>query len=381
MVTFHPPALRRNSGDNERRATWLELFYDLVFVIAVAQVSSRFDHDQTFRSMLHDIFIFLPVWWGWVGFVIYSNRFDTDDLTYRVLTLLQMFGALAMALTLHGALEGSAHAFALSYIFVRVILLISYARAWWYVPEARKVTSFYLLGFGTGVALWIASEFLSAPAEFWLWFAGLGLDFVLPWIAVRLLSKTPIDSKHLPERFGLFTIILLGEQMLAIARSIVGEHWTEPIIVAGIAAFVIAACTWWIYFVYLEFWQQSLCMNGGQPFIYGHLPLAVGLLICSVAVEHAIPEAAEHLSSFTTYFMVGGMALWLSAIALLDVTTTHSRQSNLFPWPPLVAALLMIVLALVGHLTSSMTLAAIAVILLASIVMEEWRLHAVGSHS
>ena len=113
---LEPPRLRTATAerDKERHATWLELFLDLVFVVAIAELGRSLAHDVTAHGFLRYLGLFVPIWWAWAGFTFYATRFDTDDLVYRVMTLLGMFGVAVLATTVPRAFAGHGNAFALA---------------------------------------------------------------------------------------------------------------------------------------------------------------------------------------------------------------------------------------------------------------------------
>src|SRR5919202_1348369 len=115
---FEPPRLRTMQEDEEeeRRATWLELFFDLVFVVAVAQASYILLDELTVSRLFAYLGVFVPIWWAWMGFTFYANRFDTDDLPYRLLILIAMLAIAALAVSPRHAVGGSSQGFAVSYI-------------------------------------------------------------------------------------------------------------------------------------------------------------------------------------------------------------------------------------------------------------------------
>jgi len=133
-----PPRLRTLETDGERRATWLELFVDLVFVAAIAEVASTLSADPTAAGFGRFLALFLPIAWAWSGFAFYATRFDTDDLVYRLLTLLGMFTVAALASTVPDALHGGQNAFAVAYVCVRLVLLALYARVYRDLPGAKQ---------------------------------------------------------------------------------------------------------------------------------------------------------------------------------------------------------------------------------------------------
>jgi low temperature requirement protein LtrA len=219
LQIINRPRLRSlENSDRERHASWLELFFDLVFVLAVAQVAYSFSHDLTISGALRYSAVFAFVWWAWVGYAFYANRFESEEALYRLLMFAGMLGIAALAMSVRGAFtpEGAA-AFTLSYIAVRAVLIILYARAAYYVPLAREFCVRYILGFSFGAALWLSSLLFAAPFRYWLWAAGFVSELLTPFINNRIINRTPFDTSHMPERFGLFTIIVLGEAVIGAA--------------------------------------------------------------------------------------------------------------------------------------------------------------------
>lgn len=129
MVVLRPPRLRAAEADAHRAASWLELFFDLVFVVAIAQLGAALDHDLSDGGVARFALLFAPVWWSWAGYTMYADRFDTDDVAFRLLLLAGMLGVAAMAVAIPAAFAGRSVAFALAYVAVRAALILRYARA------------------------------------------------------------------------------------------------------------------------------------------------------------------------------------------------------------------------------------------------------------
>src|SRR5512143_3233237 len=144
------PRLRTPQEGEERHATWLELFYDLVVVAAVAAVAQALSQDHSALGILAFFGLFIPVFWVWAGHTVYATRFDTDDLAYQLFTFLQMFAVVGMAVEIHHAWGGDTRAFCLAYLAARIILIALLVRARKHVPAARPFIRTYLRGFGAG---------------------------------------------------------------------------------------------------------------------------------------------------------------------------------------------------------------------------------------
>ena len=232
---LQPPRLRVGESDERpRRATWLELFYDLVFVVAVSQLAHRLSQDVSITGFLSFAALFVPVWWAWIGTTFYANRFDTDDIGRRILMGLQMLAIAALAVNVHHGLSTTSVGFALAYAASRVLLILEYLWAGWNIPEARPLTNRYAAGFSAGAFLWLISVFVPLPFRLELWAVGLLIDFITPISLGKLLLKMPPHPEHLPERFGLFTIIVLGEAVVAVVNGISGIDWNMTNILVAV---------------------------------------------------------------------------------------------------------------------------------------------------
>ncbi len=329
-----PPRLR-TVVESERTATWLELFYDLAFVAAVAMMGTRLVHDVTWPSIASYLGYFALVWWLWASHTFYADRYDTDDLIYRFLAGAQMVGVALIAVSVSLGEAGSTVVFAVGYTFVRVILLVLYARAYKHVPATRELVRGYLIGFGSASALWFVSIFVPEPYRFWLWGIAFAVDLATPYVLRRVQAAAPMDVSHLPERFGLFTILVLGESIVAVTVGLSHVSWQLSTTLVGILGLGTATCLWWINFDHLE---GSVVRRRGDRrnwrptvWIYSHLPLAIGLAIFGVSVEIAI-VAADHGHDYhdaQRWLLVGSVALALSAMAAIQVASVRVDRERL----------------------------------------------------
>jgi low temperature requirement protein LtrA len=320
---LEPPRLRTRGrdADEDRRATWLELFFDLVFVAAVGVLANELAAEPTTARFFAFLAVFVPVWWAWMGFTFYANRFDTDDLPYRLLMLLAMFAVAVLATTIPSVFDGATEGFPLAYVAVRCVLLTLYARASRHVPEARTLARTFLSGFGFALLFWIASLGLDAPWAYVLWSIALAIELVIPIPAWRLLRDAPVDRRHLPERFGLLTLIVLGESVLAVVLGVSTVSWDGGSAAAAASGFVIAAAIWWIYFDFLD--EGALTARGifgGLTYTYMNYFVVAGLTALGVGVKLAILAAGgDHHYDDTSWVLSAGLALAMFGLGVIQL--------------------------------------------------------------
>jgi low temperature requirement protein LtrA len=329
-----PPRLR-TLEESERTATWLELFYDLAFVAAVAMMGTRLVHDVAWSSIASYLGYFALVWWLWASHTFYADRYDTDDLIYRFLAGAQMVGVALIAVSVSLGEAGSTVVFALGYTAVRVILLLLYARAYKHVAATRELVRGYLIGFGSASVLWLMSIVVPEPYRFWLWAVAFAVDLATPYVLRKVQAAAPLDVSHLPERFGLFTILVLGESIVAVTVGLSHVSWQLSTTLVGILGLGIATCLWWINFDHLD---GSVIRRRGDRrnwrptvWIYSHLPLAIGLAMLGVSIEIAI-VAADHGHDYhdaERWLLVGSVALALAAMAAIQTATVRSDREQL----------------------------------------------------
>src|SRR5947199_4499871 len=224
---FRPPRLRTAAGEAERRhATWLELFFDLVFVVAIAELSHQLLVDHSLFGFLRFAGLFIPVFVAWQGFMAYADRFDTDDLGFRLAFFAAMLAIAAMAVLIGDVARGQRSTeFILAYVTLRSLMLALYARAWFAVPQARPLVRYYGLGYAVGVGIWLSSLVVPGPAKYLVWGIALTEELSLPPLTTRLHRRIRTSASHFPERWALFTLIVIGESVVAVALATAGARW------------------------------------------------------------------------------------------------------------------------------------------------------------
>jgi len=366
-----PPALQTGK-ERERHATWLELFYDLIFVAAVAQLAATLHDDYTIHGLLHFAFLSVPVWWAWAGHTFYLTRFDTDDLVHRLLTMVQMIAVAALAINVPGAFGATSGAFALSYTSIRAVLVAEYLRAGRHVPAARPLTNRYSAGFGAAALLWGLSVFLPVPARFFLWGIAIAIDFLTPITAGAIHFRFPPHQMHLPERFGLFTIIVIGEAVVGVVagEGKVGLAFVPGL--AGVMGLIIAFALWWGYFegvrgASIRVVASFEHVRRYQLWLYSHLPLVMGIAATAVGVRHVIGLAPlQPLETVPCWILsgaAGASCLALNSIFLASYPARRSRELQRYLIPQYLIALLGIATGALGDRIPGVAILAILMVL------------------
>jgi low temperature requirement protein LtrA len=315
----------------DRRATWLELFFDLVFVAAVAEVASPLRQDYSAAGLVRFTILFVLIWWAWTGHAVFANRFEANDAAQRALTLVQMFVVAVMAANAGDALDSRSSAgFAAAYAVLRLLLVLQYFRAR-HVRHTRALTTAYGTGHGIAAALWLVSALIPAPERYWVWAVAFAIDLGTPWLAVRHSVAAPPDAAHLPERFGLFTLILLGESVIAVMHGIEHqEHWSVPAASSAFSGMGIAFFIWWWYFdrAAVTSPRTVRCKADAirlQVWSYAHLPLYIGLVVAFVGIELFV-SVVPSPSLGAAQIAILGLALGLTALSLAVLTARSTRS-------------------------------------------------------
>ncbi|WP_231442845.1 low temperature requirement protein A [Brevibacterium zhoupengii] len=289
------PMRPRDPGEDSRAASSLELFFDLVFVIAVSIAASNL-HDTVTAGHLGDglgkyLMIFFAIWWAWMNFTWFATSFDTDDWLYRVMTIVQMGGVLILAAGIGPVFaDENFLILVLGYVLMRVVMIAQWLRAARHAGKARAATLTYACGIGIVQVLWVAWMSIDDPA---ISLAGF-LILVLAEVAIPVIAEargtTPWHPEHITERYGCFTIIVLGESMLASANAVFGAFEDSDDLVSlvslGILSLLVTASMWWIYF-WPPHHRAIGSFGGSLTYGYGHYVIfaAAGAFSAGVGIE------------------------------------------------------------------------------------------------
>ena len=297
----------RDPNEPHRTASTLELFFDLVFVVAISVASAQLHHALTEGDFVHGItsfaMIFFAIWWAWMNFTWFATSFATDDWLYRVLTFVQMGGVLTLAAGIPAAFEHGDFAIpVIGYIVMRIAMIAQWLRASRADEPLRSVTRRYAAGIAVVQLLWVGFLFIPASLQIAAFVLFALIEIAVPVFA-EYRHQTPWHPHHITERYGLFTLIVLGESLLASANAIVGAleevDTLGPLISIAVLTLVVTAALWWIYF-----WPPH---------------------------HHAITSFRRSLRyGYTHYFVFAAAAAFSAGIEVeIDLLTHHSELSNI----------------------------------------------------
>ncbi|MGP3947608.1 low temperature requirement protein A [Streptomyces sp. 7N604] len=322
----------RDPDEGYRTATVLELFFDLVFVVALAQGADGLHHaiveGHPGTGTLGYVAVFFAIWWAWVNWTWFASAFDCDDALYRIATFAQMFGALWLAAGVPEAYEGNFAIAVTGYVIMRLALVSQWLRAAAANPGMRPAALRFAIGITAVQVCWVARLALpqawAVPTFALLWM----VEMAIPWWAEHH-QATPWHPEHIAERYVLFTMIVLGESVLAATlaiQSAVAEHAsTSTLVGVAISGFTIVCSMWWLYNSrpagpFLHDRSRAFPWGYGHYAIFGAIA-AVGTGI-SVMIDHRAGKASEAVLSTAS---AGATVAIPTAIFLFSVWCVHIK--------------------------------------------------------
>lgn len=334
-------AVIRDAGELHRASTPLELLFDLAFVVAISRAAATLHHELSAgHGGVPALFgfgaVFFAVWWAWMNYTWFASAHDSDDVPHRLLTLVQMAGALVLAAGVSDALEhGDWLVVTIGYVIMRVGLVTSWLRVARDAPEVRARCVRYALGISALQALWLLR--LALPAD-WGWLAFVVLvacELAVPVWAERAWLRPIFHPRHIDERYGLFTIIVLGESVLSAAtgfQTALDEGGLTPELLAvGLGGLVLAFTAWWLYFDH----PGHLTPSPSEAFRWGYAHVVIFAALAAmgaglhVATEAVTGDAGARVAAMAVAVAVAGYLLGLVLVML--VTGAPVRSSLIYP--------------------------------------------------
>ena len=322
-------------------ATFIELFFDLVFVFGVTQLVGLLHHDLSWAGAGRSLLVFWMVWWAWTQFTWALNAANTNHPFVELGTLLATALAFFMAVSIPDAFGSGSLWFAITYVSVRLVGLTLYAVVALHHPSLRgAVRSFASLSVG-GLACAIVGGYLGGTPQLWLWGLTIFLDFVAA-VSAGDSEAWDLHVEHFAERHGLIVIIALGESLIVAAAGVVGTGFAGEILAVAVVAVLVTCALWWTYFPVAKPTMEKAVeavdaeRRSGMArdaYSFGHFPMLCGVVAYAVALEEALAHPTDALPATGRLAVALGLFLFLAGTAFGMWRTTGG-----VPWSRVLIA-------------------------------------------
>jgi low temperature requirement protein LtrA len=317
------------AGGDEHEVTPLELFFDLVFVFALTQVTSLLVHDPTWHGVLRGLLVLAAIWWAWTGYAWLTSTIDVDEGGVGLVMLTSMAMLLGVALAVPTAFGNDALLFGVSFLAVRVLHLVLYARVGRDDSDLRRALLRVAPTELVGASLLVGAAFVGGDVRLGVWVLALAIDYLGPTV-LGLGEGWRVAAEHFAERHGLVVLIALGESIIAIGVG-AGLQLVTGVIVGAALGIVVVSALWWLYFdVAAIFARTRLAQARGverarlarDAYSYLHLPLVAGIVFFAFGLETTLHHLHRALDLIPAVALCAGVALYLLGhVAFLRVTT------------------------------------------------------------
>ena len=372
---------RRIETGDDNRASALELFYDLVFVFAITQVSHLLLEHLTWEGAAQSAVCLLVVWWAWNYTTWFTNELEPTALAVRLVVIGLMLGSLLLAIAIPDAFGAHGLLFAGAYVAMQVgrQSFLTFVASQPGTMEARR-SGRILIWFAVAGALWLAGGVAEDGLRWALWLAALGLDYLAPLVRYRVPGLSPlgmdaweVETSHFAERFQLFVIIALGESIVITGVTTSEGELDTAVIVAFALAFLATAAFWWLYFDYVARIAErrlELAENRTQlardAYTYLHVVLIAGVIVAAVGDELVIAHPTDELPGPELAAVVAGPVLYL-----LGHVALRLRMTGTVSVKRLTGALACLAVAVVGLVTPALVVAALLLAVLVAVIGAE----------
>jgi low temperature requirement protein LtrA len=337
--------LRTRRAHEHNRVTYVELFFDLVFVFAITQLSHGLLEHMTLQGALQTGFLMLAVWWLWINVSWMTNWLDPEKAAVRLILMALMLAGLVLSASIPHAFEERAQAFVLAYVFMQVartLFMLWALRA--HSPRNFRNFQRIMAWVLPAAALWTAGAFAGDGWRYGLWGLALAIEYASPWFGFwtpglgrSSTADWDVEGGHMAERCGLFIIIALGESILVTGATFSNLAWTAETGAAFVVAFVGSVAMWWVYFnIGAERGSRKIAGSDDpgrmarMAYTYLHIPIVAGVIVAAVADELVLAHPGGHVEAKAAAAILGGPALYLVGNALFKRTSfKHVPLSHL----------------------------------------------------
>ena len=379
----HGGVLRVRDG-GEQRVTPLELFFDLVYVFAITQLSHLLLNHPTIGGALQTLFLLLVVWWAWQYTTWFTNWFDPDALSVRLMLGALMLASLVMSVAIPEAFGERGLMFALAYVAIQLVRTLFAVLA---LEASHPLSGAFrriLAWFAASGVLWVAGGLAEGEARYVLWLLALGVDYAGPAAGYRTpglgRSRTEewtIEGAHFAERCQLFVIIALGESILVTGTTFGEAEVSAAAVAAFGVAFLGSGALWWIYFARSAHDASETIAHSEDPgrlarsaYTYFHLPMIAGIIAVAAADELTVAHPGDPGTFASISLTLGGTALFVVGHGVFLWAV-----SGRVPWSRLVAVVALAALAPVGFAASALSLAGAATLIVVLVAISDSLTH------
>jgi low temperature requirement protein LtrA len=358
----------------EQGVTALELFFDLVFVFAITQVTGFLYHDPSWTRLVEGLAILMALWWAWSGYAWLGNTAGTDEGAARVVLLGVMGPLLVASLAVPAAFGEHALLFGIAYFVVRAMHIGAYAVLARGDPRLGSVVLRLARPVLPAAGLLVVAGAVPGTTRALCWAAALTIDYGGLWFGGT--EGWRVNAAHFSERHRLIIIIALGESIVALGVG--AQHLGTGVVVGALLGITVAAALWWVYFDVVasvaerklrEAAETARAQMARDSFTFLHLPMVAGIVLFAFGVKVTLAHVHAHLASVQAVAVTGGVALYLVALSLLK-----KRNIGSFNYPRLVAAGVLAILAPIAtRLPALAALALVAATACGLVAYETWR--------
>jgi low temperature requirement protein LtrA len=297
-----------------RHATWLECFFDLIFVVTIDDLTQVLSHVREGHldplQFWKFVLIFIPLWWIWASHTMYANRFDTDDRKHRLATLVIMFLLIIISGLIDQRFLASFEVIVACYAGSKYIIAMMYFVSKRRHKEGKGLAAAVGWVIVAGTTISLASILFPAPQRYVMFYMGILFDlaaFIL--FLQRRLQVIPVHTEHLIERVGLLTIIILGESVSSLSTGLANISWTAQRLLTAATGFVMISGIWWVYFNSFHLLTERK-LRTGHSVLYSHFFVFVGLSILASLIRHAILDDMA-LADFRVLSVIGAVCFFM----------------------------------------------------------------------
>jgi low temperature requirement protein LtrA len=367
---------------SEAEVTPLELFFDLVFVFAITQVTGFISADANWTRLAEGVAVLAVLWFAWESYVWLANTTASDEGTVRVVLLTAMAAMLIVSLAVPGAFGDDGLIFGVAYFVVRAAHIGAYTIVSRGDPQLREVVVRLATTMLPAAVLLVVAGALDGAAQTLCWVAAVAIDY--GGLVARGVQGWRVAAGHFAERHGLIVIIALGESIVALGVGAGGLELDAGIIVAALLGVAVSASLWWAYFDFVAIVAERRLRSADpdeqvriarDSYTYLHLPMVAGIILFALGVKKTLGHVGDDLHAVPAVALTGGVALYFVALSAFK-----RRNIGSFNWPRLAAAALFVALAPIATEVPALLALALVAVVACGLVAFEYFHYAEARH-